>query len=100
MIREEVKKHILKFLRSEGILGIFINVYTKSFDYSFDRLFGYYGAKKNIYAQFFNDIDSFCEWDRTKQGWSFWSEISEKWKNYCGENHIFYIEGEEVILDS
>ena len=90
MVKEDVKRHILRFLRREGVFGAFIGVYlSKTFDKSFDALSSYkiYGKKK--YFEFFNNVESFTEWDRTKQGWEFWYHVSEKWQEYCSINNIY-----------
>ena len=90
MVKEDVKKHILRFLRKEGVFGAFMNVYLpKTFDKSFDTLLSCEIYGKFIYFRFFDNISSFTSWAHTQQGWEFWNYISERWRKYCSKNDIY-----------
>jgi len=76
-----IKKHLVNFLKINGALGAFLLEYPEN-----KELEELLILRKP--SKFFEYADSFLRWEKTRQGVEFWLIINWRWEEYCKKHNI------------
>ena len=73
------RKIFIRFLKENNVYKNFINNVEGKYGFykRFDELLFF--ATQGIYL---NEVKGGFRWDKTKEGWKFWDNINNKWRDY------------------